>query len=69
VKTRESYISKGGVYEPLIGVVKYSNDELRELGVKDGDEVSFEPDSEYEFTIDGEKLYRMFTKNITVKWN
>lgn len=69
VKTRESYISKGGVYEPLIGVVKYSNDELRDLGVVEGDEVSFEPDSEYEFNIDGEKLYRMFTKNITIKWN
>jgi len=69
VKTRESYISKGGVYEPLIGIVKYSNKELRDLGVNEGDEVSFEPDSEYEFTIDNEKLYRMFTKNITIKWN
>ncbi len=31
-----------------------------------GDKVSFQPDSEYEYNVDGEKLYRMFTKNITL---
>ena len=69
VKKRESYIQKNGVYEPLIGIVKYTNEELKSLGVNEGDEVSFEPDSEYEFIVDGETLYRMFTKNITIKWN
>ena len=69
VKERESYIKKNGLYEPLIGIVKYANDELKDLGVSEGDEVSFEPDSEYEFNVDGEVLYRMFTKNITIKWN
>lgn len=69
VKTRSSYIKKGGAYEPLIGTVRYLNKELESLGVGVGDEVSFEPDSEYEFEVDGEKLYRMFTKNIVIKWN
>ena len=62
----ESYIFKGGNEEPLIGIVKYINKELEVLGVKQGDKISFTPDSEYEFTVEGEKLYRMFTKNITM---
>jgi len=66
---KDSYIIKPGTEEPLVGTIKYINNELLELGLKEGDEVSFEPDSEYAFTIDGEKLYRMFTNNITVKWN
>jgi len=37
-----------------------------DLGLKEGDEISFKPDSDYEFTVDGEKLYRMFTDNITL---
>jgi hypothetical protein len=39
---------------------------LIKKGVKIGDEVLYEPESEYEFIVDDEKLYRMFTKNITV---
>lgn len=52
-----------------MGVIVYINQELIDLGLKIGDEISFEPDSEYPFTIEGEKLYRMFTNNITIKWN
>ncbi len=65
IKARESTIMKRGE-EPLMGIVKYINQELIDLGVKVGDEISFTPDSEYEFTVDDEKLYRMFTNNITI---
>tara|TARA_R110002012_G_scaffold236152_1_gene409874 strand:+ start:2371 stop:2931 length:561 start_codon:yes stop_codon:yes gene_type:complete len=65
IKARESTIMKRGE-EPLIGIVKYINQELLDLGVKVGDEISFQPESEYEFTVDDEKLYRMFTNNITM---
>ena len=51
----------------LIGQIVYSNDELSALGVYEGDIISFQPHSEYEFTIEGEKLYRMFTRNICTK--
>lgn len=65
IEVKESaYFKKGD--EPLMGVVKYINQELLDLGVKVGDEISFQPDSEYEFTVDDEKLYRMFTNNITL---
>ena len=37
------------------------------MGVNEGDEIGFVPDSEYEFKIDGEKLYRMYNHAICVK--
>ncbi len=53
--------------EPLWGIIKYGNEQLERLNIFTGDKVSFQPNSEYEFNIDGEKLYRMFTSNITIK--
>lgn len=64
----ESTFSKGAVEEPLIGEMIHCNEELEALGVFKGDLISFTPDSEYEFQVDGEKLYRMFTNNITIKF-
>ena len=49
--------------EPLIGVVKYTDGT-----VKEGDLIGFKPSSEYEFIIDGQKLYRLFSKFITIKY-
>lgn len=62
----ESYIKKPFSEEPLMGVMVYPNDYLIGQGVKAGDTVCFRPDSEYEFTVDGEKLYRMFDHQITI---
>jgi hypothetical protein len=55
--------------QPLVGYIKYINDELLSYGLKQGDKVSYKPDSEYEFEVDGEKLYRMFTNHITIQLN
>lgn len=63
----ESYISKPFSEEPLMGVMKYPNKYLSTKGIKAGDSVCFVPDSEYEFTVDGEKLYRMYDHQITMK--
>ena len=48
---------------PLIGIVKYSDGtvEVNEL-------VGFRPSSEYEFIIDGERLYRVLSNFITIKY-
>ncbi|MHC4782681.1 MAG: hypothetical protein ACYTE0_06450 [Planctomycetota bacterium] len=53
---------------PCVGVLKYSNnsDELKQLKV--GDLVGFTPRSEYEFIINGERLYRVLTKAMTIKY-
>jgi hypothetical protein len=63
----ESYIKKPFSEEPLMGIMKYPNEYLISKGVMAGDLVCFAPDSEYEFTVDGEKLYRMYDHQITIK--
>ena len=49
--------------KPLQGVVKYSDGT-----VNVNDIVGFTPNSEYEFVINGERLYRVFSKFITIKY-
>ena len=49
--------------KPLQGVVKYSDGT-----VKVGDLVGFTPNSEYEFIVDNERLYRVLSKFITIKY-
>ena len=49
--------------KPLQGIVKYSDGT-----VKVNDLVGFTPNSEYEFVIDGQKLYRVLSKFITIKY-
>ena len=67
VAAKDSYIKKPFTEEPLMGEMKYPNEYLISKGINQGDMVCFTPDSEYEFTIDGEKLYRIFDHQITIK--
>jgi hypothetical protein len=67
IPATESYIKKPFSEEPLMGEMKYPNEYLLSQGIKEGDLVCFAPDSEYEFTVDDEKLYRMFDHQITIK--
>ena len=67
VPVEESFIMKLGKEEPLIGIMKYANKYLSSQGVNPGDRISFKPESEYEFTVDDEKLYRMYDHQITIK--
>ena len=69
IKTEESLILKNTKYEPLVGYIKYSNKQLEKKGIKEGDKIIFRPESEYEFNVDDELLYRMFTDNITTVIN
>ena len=67
IPTTESYIKKPFSEEPLMGIMKYPSEYLRGQGVQSGDPVCFAPDTEYEFTVDGEKLYRIYDHQITIK--
>ena len=49
--------------KPLQGIVKYSDGTT---GVEDL--VGFKPNSEYEFIVDGERLYRVLSNFITIKY-
>lgn len=61
----DSDLFKATNEEPLMGEMKYPNDYLEANGISAGDIVSFTPNSEYEFHVDGEKLYRVFDHQIT----
>ena len=49
--------------KPLQGIVKYSDGT-----VKTGDLVGFNPGSEYEFVVDNERIYRVLSNLITIKY-
>jgi hypothetical protein len=49
--------------KPLVGIVKYSDGT-----VNVGDLVGFRPSSEYEFVVEGERLYRILSSFITIKY-
>jgi len=49
--------------KPLTGIVKYSDGTVNK-----GDLIGFRPSSEYEFIIDGERLYRVLSNFITIKY-
>ena len=49
--------------KPLQGIVKYSDGTA-----KVNDLVGFRPNSEYEFIVDGERLYRVLSNFITIKY-
>jgi hypothetical protein len=54
--------------KPLIGVIKFVDKDLQKNGIKKNDLVGFKPDSEYEFVVDGERMYRVLTNSISIKY-
>jgi len=66
VPIEDSLLSKPGTEEPLIGIMEYPNKYLISQGVKKGTRISFTPDSEYPFEINGEKMYRIYDHQITM---
>ena len=63
--------------KPLKNIDKFTNDQERKLigivkhtdgSFKKGDLVGFMPGSEWEFSVDGERLYRVMTQFITIKY-
>lgn len=67
IPATESYIIKPFSEEPLTAIMVYPNEYLISQGIKSGDTVCFKPDSEYEFNVEGEKMYRMYDHQITMK--
>ena len=66
VPPEDSTIYRPITEEPLVGVMRYPNQYLRDRGIESGSRVSFRPEQEYEFDVDGEKMYRMFDHQITM---
>ena len=65
------FVNRVGIVKSIplhIGVLKYGNDSLKAVNVKEKDIVCFTPNSEYEFIIDNNRLYRMKTRDIAIKY-
>ena len=52
--------------KPLTGVMKYTNNKLKSLGVNNEDLITFSPYSEFEFLIDDQRLYCMKSNDIVI---
>lgn len=63
IDKENKYLHEEGEEEHT-GIVVYSNDSLESMGVYGGDRVNFTKNSEYEFVINDERIYRMNTRDI-----
>jgi len=52
--------------QPNVGIVKYTNKTLEALGITSGTLITFTPNSEFEFIIEGERLYCMKSNDIAL---
>ena len=52
--------------QPNVGIVKYSNSSLEALKIRPGTLITFTPNSEFEFIIEGERLYCMKSNDIAL---
>jgi len=52
--------------QPNVGIMKYNNSSLEALGITPGTLITFTPNSEFEFIIDGERLYCMKSNDIAL---
>jgi hypothetical protein len=62
IENSDKYSNKAE--KELHGEVVYLGNDLIKDGIKRGDKIIFTPISEYEFTVDGERLYRVKSKNV-----
>ena len=51
----------------LIGILKYGNSSLNKLKINPGDLVGYTPNGEYDFVVDGKRLYCMKSNDIVIK--
>jgi len=54
--------------QELIGILKYGNNSLNKLKINEGDLVGYTPYGEFDFIIDGERLYCMKSNDIVIKY-
>jgi hypothetical protein len=54
--------------QSLIGVLKYGNSSLEALKINEGDLVGYTPFGEFDFIIEGQRLYCMKSNDIVIKY-
>jgi len=66
IKSNDNRFSDQEQY--LIGVLKYGNSVLETLEINEGDLVGYTPNGEYDFVVDGKRLYCMKSNDIVIKY-
>jgi len=56
------------IEQSLIGILKYGNSALEALELSEGDLVGYKPFGEFEFIVDGKRLYCMKSNDIVIKY-
>ena len=56
------------VERKCVGILKIGNNELEALDINPGDLVGYRPGREWEFIIDGKRIYCMKSNNIVIKY-
>ena len=54
--------------QSLIGILKYGNSALEALEINEEDLVGYKPFGEYDFVVDGKRLYCMKSNDIVIKY-
>ncbi len=54
--------------QKLKGILKYGNSNLNNLNINEGDLVGFKPNRNWQFLIDGKRLYCMESNDIVIKY-
>ena len=54
--------------ERLVGILKYGNSSLEALKINEGDLVGYSPFGEFDFVVDGKRLYCMKSNDIVIKY-
>ena len=62
--SEDSVILRNKEKEDHVGLIEVSNAYLQSKGISKGSKIGFTKNSEYEFEIEGKKLYRMQTRDI-----
>jgi hypothetical protein len=52
----------------LIGILKYGNSSLESLKINEGDLVGYTPNGEFDFIVEGQRLYCMKSNDIVIKY-
>jgi co-chaperonin GroES (HSP10) len=66
IKNTDNRLSDQEQY--LIGVLKYGNSALEVLEINEGDLVGYKPFGEYDFVVEGKRLYCMKSNDIVIKY-
>ena len=69
VEPKGMFLFTGAEYEPLMGEMVYPSEYTLSQDIKKGDLINFAPESEYEFDVDDQLMYRIMDRHITMHRN